>query len=514
MLLDANFTEEVPGDLSSDVVIVGAGTVGLYLAAALAGSQERSDIILLEAGPKVAGTALNAATSTSVGKPHAGVRLGRAAGLGGTSSLWGGQLAEFDQADLERSGAAWPFSYEDLQKHYQAVYQRLAIGSPASTAFYRQKFGGEIEESGSAERFFTYWLQQPNFATLYKSAIQSNPSIRVVVNLTANACQFDGENARLLRCTSTGGRVLRVRARRFVFASGTVPTNRFFLSTQSRGDVPWVNNNNIGLYFQDHLGGKIAKVSILNEKRFRDYFENGWVNGIKLQPKLALSRMRRQSSLSGVCGEFTFDSNVAENVANIKRTIRAVRAGLSFSSITSRMKDVAVVGRSMLPIVSRFVRNRRIFALFDQGLHFNVQAEQIPIARSRIRLLDSDLIGDGLIPVSVDWKCDGRELEAIHTLAVESDSYLRSRGLAQLTIDPALQNRDMSFIDTLGDTYHQCGGMRMSASAATGVVDGDCRVWGTSNVWVAGAAIFPSSSHANCTLTALAIATRLLPRLQ
>lgn len=514
MLLDANLTDDVPGDLSSELVIIGAGTIGLYLAAALAEAKKGSNIILVEAGPRIASTSLNSLTSTSVGKPHVGVHLGRAAGLGGTSSLWGGELAEFSQADLERPDAVWPLSYEELQKHYRVVYQRLAIGSPASTAFYRQKFGSETEEPESVERFFTYWLDQPNFATLYKSAIQSDPSMRAVVNLTANGCEFDGDNARILHCTSARGRNLRIRSKRFVFASGTVATSRFFLSTQRDGRVPWANNDNIGLYFQDHLGGKIAKVSILDEKRFRDYFENGWVNGIKLQPKLTLSRAVRQSLPSGACGSFSFDSSVSENVGNIKRTIRGLRSSLSFSSVTSSINDVFSVGRSLLPIVSRYVRNRRIFALFDQGVMLNVQAEQIPIASSRIRLQDADRAMDGLVPVAVDWRCDGREIDTIYQLAAESGAYLRSRGLAELSIDPALQRRDADFIDGLGDTYHQCGGMRMSASPGTGVVTSDCRIWGTTNVWVAGAAVLPSSSHANCTLTALAIATRLLPSLQ
>jgi len=514
MLLDANLTEDVPGDLSSEVVIVGAGTVGLYLAAALAEARKASRIIVVEAGTTVASTSLNALTSTTIGKPHEGVHLGRAAGLGGTSSLWGGQLAEFGQADLERPDSAWPLSYEELKKCYRDVYRRLAIGSPASTAFYRQKFGGETEEPGSLERFFTYWLNQPNLATLYKPLIQSNASVLVVVNLTATGCEFDGEHARFLRCTSSGGRNVLIRSRNFVFASGTVATSRFFLSTQKHDKVPWSFNRNIGLYFQDHLGGKIARVSIVNESRFRDYFENGWVDGIRLQPKLTFSYTRRRALLSGACGYFTFDSNLSANVANIKRTIHGVRSGLAFSSLTSCISDVVVVGRSIVPIVSRYIRKRRVFALWDRGLNLHVQAEQIPIASSRIRLRGTERAADGLIPVAVDWRCDGRELEAIYALAIESDAYLRRRGLAELDIEPALQRRDAGFIDSLGDTYHQCGGMRMSAYRGAGVVGGDGRVWGTSNVWVAGAAVLPSSSHANCTLTALAIATRLLPGLE
>jgi choline dehydrogenase-like flavoprotein len=54
----------------------------------------------------------------------------------------------------------------------------------------------------------------------------------------------------------------------------------------------------------------------------------------------------------------------------------------------------------------------------------------------------------------------------------------------------------------------------MSASPQQGVVDPECRVWGTSNLYVAGAAIFPSSSHANTTFTALALAARLAATIQ
>jgi hypothetical protein len=509
MLLDANYASEAPDDLSAAFVIIGAGTVGLFVAAALAEMQPRRDVILVESGPKVASTAFNRLTSESIGKPHGGVHLGRAAGLGGTSALWGGQLAEFDRSDLEREGSAWPLSYEELRKYYGVVYQRLSIGHPESAAFYRRQLGTELDEPAAVERFFTYWLQEPNFARLYKRLIQGDPAVRIIVNLTANGMEFDGETAASVRCTSATGRSLSIRAQRFIFASGTVAISRFFLSTQRQGRVPWSSNPQVGRYFQDHFGGKIAKVSIWNERRFRDYFENGWVRGVKLQPKLTFSAARRQSLPSSACGYFTFDSSISQNLANIKRTVRGLRSGLSFSSLSSRIGDAFAVGGSMLPLVARYMQNRRIFAIFDRGIHFNVQAEQIPIAESKITLRDASCSADGLIPVAVDWKCDGREIAAIRELAIECDAYLRGRGIAELAIDPCLIRGESTFIDELSDTYHQCGGMRMSTTPRTGVVDADCRVWGTDNVWVVGAAVLPSSSHANCTLTALAMAARL-----
>jgi choline dehydrogenase-like flavoprotein len=49
----------------------------------------------------------------------------------------------------------------------------------------------------------------------------------------------------------------------------------------------------------------------------------------------------------------------------------------------------------------------------------------------------------------------------------------------------------------------------MGASASSSVVDGDGRVHGMANLYVAGSAVFPTSSQANPTLTIVALALRL-----
>jgi choline dehydrogenase-like flavoprotein len=53
----------------------------------------------------------------------------------------------------------------------------------------------------------------------------------------------------------------------------------------------------------------------------------------------------------------------------------------------------------------------------------------------------------------------------------------------------------------------------MAAEASQGVVDRDCRVFGTENVYVAGAAVFPYPGSANPTLTVVALALRLADQL-
>lgn len=53
----------------------------------------------------------------------------------------------------------------------------------------------------------------------------------------------------------------------------------------------------------------------------------------------------------------------------------------------------------------------------------------------------------------------------------------------------------------------------MGTDVRRSVVDPDCRVHGVANLHLAGAAVFPTSSQANPTLTAVALALRLAERL-
>ena len=67
--------------------------------------------------------------------------------------------------------------------------------------------------------------------------------------------------------------------------------------------------------------------------------------------------------------------------------------------------------------------------------------------------------------------------------------------------------------DFARDGYHQVGGAVMSDDPARGVVDAECRVHGIENLWVASSSVFPSGSHANPTLTIVALARRIAARL-
>jgi len=58
-------------------------------------------------------------------------------------------------------------------------------------------------------------------------------------------------------------------------------------------------------------------------------------------------------------------------------------------------------------------------------------------------------------------------------------------------------------------TAHNIGGTRMHEDPSRGVVDANCKVHGIDNLFVASSSVFPTGSHANPTLTIVALSVRL-----
>lgn len=86
---------------------------------------------------------------------------------------------------------------------------------------------------------------------------------------------------------------------------------------------------------------------------------------------------------------------------------------------------------------------------------------------------------------------------------------LESRNLARVKIDQRLLDLDPSFVPEIFDAVHQMGTTRIGRNADDGFVDADLKVFGTRNLFIAGACTFPTTGFANPTFTAISLALRL-----
>ncbi len=483
----------------ADVIVIGAGACGLYLMQRLARSGHR--VLVLEGGGRASFLATDTpqAELVQIGRPHTGLRHGRAFGIGGTTAYWGGQLAEFDPDDF---GPGWPVADFDMPRWYAAAYADLGMQRRPEVAHLRQELGsvqppGEMD---AIETAYTYWLDEPNFAHRFKRQIVGKGWPCIVMESRVSAIKCSGAEIVGLKIDGVQEPV-DVSGKTVVLALGTVAASELMLRSSEEGPTPWSDNENVGRYFQDHLGGRVALIELLDERRFRDCFENGRVEGVRIQPKLKFREGHRGPLKLGVVGMMGFESNLSDDVANLKQVLRAILRGASLSSLTALPATILKSGRSFVPLVTTYLRSGRVRAFFDRELSLRVQAEQLPLRDSRILRQNGKTI--------VDWRVDGREGDEIIRFCRKVDTWLQEQGIGRLKLDPLLEAGDPAFLESLVDTYHQAGGLCMGGTAQSGVVDADARVWGAERLFVAGPAIFPTSSHANVTLTAVALAARL-----
>ena len=85
---------------------------------------------------------------------------------------------------------------------------------------------------------------------------------------------------------------------------------------------------------------------------------------------------------------------------------------------------------------------------------------------------------------------------------------------AQKSMETILHAAGAQEVITIGRYAHLVGGARMSATAETGVVDSDHRVFGVPNVFIVDGSTLPTQGAANPALTIMAMAARAAERIR
>jgi choline dehydrogenase-like flavoprotein len=139
-----------------------------------------------------------------------------------------------------------------------------------------------------------------------------------------------------------------------------------------------------------------------------------------------------------------------------------------------------------------------------------LNSEQTPIESSRITPV-GEVDSVGVRRVAVDWKVRADDLASAYRTINLLKNDLAAHTSSRLEVDESLVWSQIQRSPPIKG--HHIGTARMAATPRQGVVDSDCKVFGLPNLFVAGSAVFPTSSHANPTLTIVALAVRLAERL-
>jgi choline dehydrogenase-like flavoprotein len=506
--------------IDTEVCIVGGGAAGITLARELANASFR--VILLESG----GTEPEQATQdlyagSDIGRPYEIFPLSRLRYFGGTTNHWGGVWCDMPSSlDFEqREGvpySGWPFPLSYLEPWYRRAHPVLKLG-PYGYAL--SDWGiepNEIPEPFGGPHFVCKVLQQ---GPATRFGPEYGPELRQAQNLSvylhANALRFDAsDNGKVAQQLHVGvlpdGR-FKVQARIYILAAGGIENARLLLLSESEAGIGLGNERGlVGRFFMLHLeyaGGAIFLTDPYADLAFQTG-ENGarfsrlggsrrFVSYVSLSDET-----KRQLKLPNTRWRFQYP-RILEVDALMRLIQRSGHGADLLHDLTSVIKKFPEIATY---ITRRIVYGRNKPPAPMASVPLNCTSEQMPNRDSRIGL-GEDLDVFGLRKVVVDWRLTSEDRRGMATAHALLEAELVRAGFGQLRSTVPEDDSEWQS-DMRGDQHHM-GTTRMQRDPNMGVVDENCRVHGTANLYVAGSSVFPTGGTFNPTLTIVALALRL-----
>jgi choline dehydrogenase-like flavoprotein len=516
MHVDAN-TLENGAVLEGDLCIVGAGAAGITMALQWIGSPLK--VLLLEGGGFEREAAMqDLYRGDIVGQPYYPLDAARLHYFGGTTNHWSGWCATYDPIDFEvrpwvpHSG--WPIKRADLDPFYARAQPLLDIGPYDYDANSWSRRDTTITPLGlDPDTVWTkMWQFSPptRFGTKYRSAIVNAPNVHLYTH--ANVCEVEPNDSLTaidgLRIRTLGGKEFRARARTYVLACSTIQNARLLLASNRKATAGLGNTNDlVGRYFMEHLEIPSGELVLANpaSARMKMY---AWQSGVtKARGELALSpRLQREHRIlngtaslePGTLGESvksTFQAITPEMLAALQKWEQSGRIGPSpFASADTTAPPPAA------PAPPRF-------------FHLMTRQEQAPNPDSRVTLsAERDALG---VPrVKFDWRLSEIDKRSIRTYYELLGQEIGRTGIGRVQLKEWLLSDDKTWPSFVSGGWHHMGTTRMHTDPKQGVVDANCRVHGLANLYIGGAAVYPTAGSANPTLTLVALALRLSDHLK
>lgn len=526
MVIDLHELPLEPFSFEAGVCIVGAGVAGLSLARRLVDRGHR--VILLESGSvDYESDTADLAKGSSIGEPYYDLADSRLRLFGGTTAIWGGRCAELDEIDFEWRGwvpfSGWPFAKSALAPYYEQAWATL--GADAADPIEKQ-FPGTVPEWVRGDFSVGWWWldsRSDRYGYARQRDLADHPRLTILLHANATELRLleDLHTVDHVRVSSVRGHRGTVRARNFVLAAGGLENPRLLLVSKAQ-QLRGIGNEYdlVGRYFMEHPHARAGRIHTAASWGLLRAF-GGMHRSARgpcaamLCPSEALQRSRQilNSSLAPRLRPHPHGRRgMADRVYDaIKSRTPPTRAGrrawYGYKAVKQWLKRVTHPARPWARL--------RVGA---QGLYLSVRAEQAPNPDSRV-LLSQERDRLGIPRLVLDWRLSEIDKHTVRVMARSLDTRMQQAGAG--SVEPAGWLGDSDRIwefDPLISRhpiggYHHMGTTRMSDSPRSGVVDRDCRVHGTNNLWIAGSSVFPTSGWANPTLTIIALSLRLADRL-
>ena len=468
------------------VVVVGSGIAGAEVATYLA--RHGRDVVLVESGRDRFDPSIQALNEVIfVGKRHRELNpnsyyhqylppelrgVSRVRQFGGTSNVWTGKWKYLQPSDFEPrtwvNDSGWPIDFTDLLEHYRSAAKDYGFGDLEAEARRSEivELRGKIAAHGLKMSSF-YWEETPTrTAVRFGEEMRRSQNLRVVLGATATELRLDSscQRVKAVVCRSLEGRQLIVEGETIILATGAFETARLLLSSDDQlSDGIGNAHDLVGRFYTDHPKhhtGKLRPGSLARQ----------YSHELQYAPKPRF------------CICFALDDATQQEYELLEHVLYLQPI---YEGIVDRLR--------------RGLQNRPVCQDGNGSVNFyrvKFVTEQAPHLGSRIKLgTERDPLGQRKL--EVDW------------CFTDHDQRSMTRRFADVGLGTFEFGDDPPSLETMTDAAHQMGTTRMANNPKEGVVDTNCRVFGTENLYVAGSAVFPTGPSYSPTFTILALARRL-----
>jgi choline dehydrogenase-like flavoprotein len=466
MILDARLNS-VLLDRSAQVVIVGAGPVGLTLARELAGLAE---ILVVEAGGfenDAEQQALLAGDCTGLPYP---LTETRARQFGGSSALWAGYCAQFDEHDFSLRDwvprSRWPFEIDEILPYYARVGSLLNLGEVNFNAYDVAKRSGTtlpFDQNRFTPSVWRFGTPTVRFGDCLRAEFEASDNITTLIHANVVDIRLDSDGGRVtdVFIRTLNGRQARVSLDVCILACGGLEIPRILLNANTQVSHGVGNSTDmVGRCFMEHPHRAIASFEVCDQDLIESWTHRSTYDGNhEFIPCVGLSKRVQK------------EAGVGNARAHIYRTP------------AMRLDETPKVGLFM---------------------------EQAPNPDSRVVLSESKDRLD-MRRIRLEWRLTELDWRTYEITASLVAAEFERIGAGRLTgpIEPVARDPG-----AILHSNHQLGTTRMSDDRQKGVVDRNCRVHELSNLYLMGGNVFPTVSWANPTFTLIALTLRLADHLR
>lgn len=465
-----------------DVCVVGSGAAGITIAA-----QSRRlglSVFLAEGGDSdFSDESQMLYRGTVQGDEYYDLDIARLRYFGGTTNHWGGMCRPLDAYDFEPKSASadsgWPIGIDEVRPYLADAAKILEVDLPVQDRI--------INKERTIKRVHYVYSPPVRFGEKYRKTFAEDSDMTLCLNCNLVGVNFDGNVVRKAKFQNFEGLQLEVSARIFVLACGGIENSRILLFENSKY-VNMLGNQagSVGKYWMEHPTYTVGNLHSCGSLTLPD-------DDIDIDPQNLFYLVPTPK--------------FAEEKRIMNCRLRIERDDFSFFE-QSLAKTACFANDIFGESVSGLIAGKagRIRASWEQEPD-----------RANAVFLGGQKDSLGIPRAILHWKKSPLVKKTLKTFCIEAGKYFALNSDARMRLHEWVLS-DGTMFECVGEgqcpgAFHHMGGTRMAESPKTGVVDKNCRVFGTGNLFVAGSSVYPSSGYANPTMGIVQLSLRLADHL-